>query len=151
MNGLTAQAQTDRDTLKQVRLKPEIEKLIHFHGFIQKRPNELSFADSLNGFKGFQTRRVLTINEFIKLTQVAADQYHKEMKAIYEPLIEEQKRINASGGKGFIHYNSEVGYFDPMNKPIELLNSNTHQENKLEKWEAKEQEIKKKYTEPEKK
>lgn len=131
------QAQTENhDSLPHLSIKSPWENVIHFHGYLQKRPNELTIHDSLI-FNGFKTVKRLTIEDFMRLTQGASDKYRKEMEAIYKPLIEEQEKINKSGvGKGLFRYNPNIGYFDPWKEPIELMNPNNEKDRKPD-WDGK--------------
>jgi len=137
VNGMMLYAQTEiHDTLPHVSIKPQWENLIHFHGYLQKRPNKLTIHDSLV-FNGFKTVKRLTIDAFIKLTQGNSDKYRREMEAIYKPLIEEQEKINKSGiGKGLFRYNPNIGFFDPLKAPIELMNPNNEKDRKPD-WDGR--------------
>lgn len=145
MNGMNSNAQTVLDTIKTVHISPDLKSMIHFSGYMQKRSNSLIISDSIK-FNGIKTIKQLTVGDLMRLTQVEVDKYNREMEAVYRPLREEQRRINESGvGKGLFHYNPDLGYFDPMKKPIELLNKNEHKEDKYKAMEEKGKEILKKY------
>jgi hypothetical protein len=91
----------------------------------------------------------LTIKQFMKMTQAEEDKYKKLMETVYKPLLEEQQRIIESGvGKGTIKYDATLGYPNPFTMPTELLNPNTHTEDKYQSWQAKEAEVMKKYERP---
>jgi hypothetical protein len=137
VNGMMLNAQTEiHDSLPNLSVKSPWENVIHFHGYLQKRPNELVVHDSLT-FNGFKTVKKLTIQEFMRLTQGASDKYRLEMEAIYKPLLEEQEKINKSGvGKGFIRYNANIGFFDPMKAPIVLMNPNNEKDRKPD-WDGR--------------
>jgi len=158
MTGLVGNAQTVVDTLKVIHINPDLQKMIHFNGYQQKRSNDFVIIDSLK-FNGIKTIKQLTVKEFMRLTQADADRYNKEMESIYEPLKAEQQRIidekNRKEGKGLgiistiLHYlpvyNPGLGYSNPMAMPVELLNPNMHEDDKYKAWEAKEEEMMEKY------
>ena len=138
------------DTIKPLHISPDLKKMIRFSGYMQPGSTHLMISDSLK-FNGIHTVKQLTIKEFIKLTQAEEYEYNRHMEAIYKPLREEQQRIIESGvGKGLFHYNAKVGYQDPMKMPTELLNQNTHKEDKVAAWQEKEAELLKKYEQPKK-
>ncbi|GAT62457.1 hypothetical protein [Paludibacter jiangxiensis] len=147
-NGMEAKAQNVIDTVKPLHISTDLKKMIRFSGYVPPRRSGLIISDSIK-FNGIQTVKQLTINQFMKMTQAEEDKYKKLMEAIYKPLLEEQRRIIESGvGKGTFHYNAKVGYQDPMKMPTELLNENTHTEDKYQSWQAKEAEVMKKYERP---
>lgn len=150
-NGMEAKAQNVIDTIKPLHISTDLKKMIRFSGYVPPRRSGLIISDSLK-FNGIQTVKQLTINQFMKMTQAEEDKYNKLMEAIYKPLIEEQRRIIESGvGKGTIKYDATLGYPNPFTMPTELLNPNTHTEDKFESWKDKETEMLKKYELPDKK
>jgi hypothetical protein len=136
------------DTIKPLHISPDLKKMIRFSGYMQPRNSKLSVSDSIK-FEGIHTVKQLTIGQFLKMTQAEEDRYNKLMETIYKPLREEQQRIIESGvGKGTFQYNAKLGYQDPMKMPTELLNENTHTEDKFGSWKEKETEMLKKYELP---
>lgn len=150
MNVIMGYAQSSGDTIKPLRINPKLHNMIHFHGYMQKRSNDLVIIDSLH-FNGIHTVKRLSIKEFMRLTQADAEKYRKVMKEIYEPLIEEQQRIidNANAQNATLKYDPALGFSaDPMKAPTEMMNQNKHQEKKedyFKNWDAKEAEIMQKY------
>jgi hypothetical protein len=148
---MEAKAQNVIDTVKPLHISTDLKKMIRFSGYVPPRRSGLIISDSIK-FNGIHTVKQLTINQFMKMTQAEEDKYKKLMEAIYKPLLEEQRRIIESGvGKGTFQYNAKVGYQDPMKMPTELLNENTHTEDKYQSWQAKEAEVMKKYERPKEK
>lgn len=138
------------DTIKPLHINPDLKKMIRFSGYMQPRNSKLSISDSIK-FEGIHTVKQLTIEQFLKMTQAEEDRHNKLMEAIYKPLREEQQRIIESGvGKGTIKYDAALGYPNPFTMPTELLNPNTHTEDKFESWKDKETEMLKKYELPNK-
>jgi hypothetical protein len=138
------------DTIKPLHISPDLKKMIRFSGYVHPRNSKLSISDSIK-FEGIHTVKRLTIDRFLKMTQAEEDRYNKLMESIYKPLREEQQRIIQSGaGKGTIQYNSKLGYQNPMKMPTELLNENTHTEDKFGSWKEKETEMLKKHERPDK-
>ena len=138
------------DTIKPLHISSDLKKMIRFSGYVQPRNSKLSVSDSIK-FEGIHTVKQLTIDQFLKMTQAEEDRHNKLMEAIYKPLREEQQRIIESGvGKGTFHYNAKLGYQDPMKMPTELLNENTHTEDKFGSWKEKETEMLKKHERPDK-
>ncbi|MBP1640556.1 MAG: hypothetical protein H6Q17_2139 [Bacteroidetes bacterium] len=138
------------DTIKPLHISTDLKKMIRFSGYMQPRNSKLSISDSIK-FDGIHTVQLITIDRFMKMTQVEEDRYNKLMEAIYKPLREELRQIIESGvGKGIFHYNAKLGYQNPMKMPTELLNENTHKEDKFQSWKDKETEILKKYEIPNK-
>ncbi len=138
------------DTIKPLHISPDLKKMIRFSGYVQPRNSKLSVSDSIK-FEGIHTVKQLTIDQFLKMTQAEEDRHNQLMEAIYKPLREEQQRIIESGvGKGTFHYNAKLGYQDPMKMPTELLNENTHTEDKFGSWKEKETEMLKKHERPDK-
>ncbi|MBB3186753.1 hypothetical protein [Microbacter margulisiae] len=137
VNSMMLHAQTKKnDTIPHVTLKSPWENVIHFNGYIQKRPQTLTFSDSLK-FNGYKTVKRLTVNEFMKFTQPASDKYRKEMEAIYKPLLRVQAEINKNHvNKGLFRYNPNIGYFDTWKEPIELMNPNTEKDRDPD-WDGK--------------
>jgi len=138
------------DTIKPLHISPNLKKMIRFSGYVQPRNSKLSISDSIK-FEGIHTVKQLTIDRFLKMTQAEEDRHNKLMEAIYKPLREEQQRIIESGiGKGTFQYNPKLGYQNPMKMPTELLNENTHAEDKFGSWKEKETEMLKKHERPNK-
>lgn len=149
-NNMEADAQNIVDTIKPLHISQDLKKMIRFSGYVPPRRTGLIISDSLK-FEGIHTVKQLTIKKFLEITQTEEDKYKALMEAIYKPLREEQQRIIESGvGKGTFRYNSKLGYQDPMKMPTELLNENTHTEDKFQSWKDKEAEVLKKYELPKK-
>lgn|GEM_PF-2422988 len=138
------------DTIKPLHISPDLKKMIRFSGYMQPRNSKLSVSDSIK-FEGIHTVKQLTIGQFLKMTQAEEDRHNKLMEAIYKPLREEQQRIIESGvGTGSVKYDAALGYPNPFTMPTELLNPNTHTEDKFGSWKEKEEEMLKKYERPNK-
>lgn len=147
---MTGHAQTVTDTLKPLHISTDLKKMIRFSGYMQPPRVRLIISDSIK-FNGVQTVREPAISDFMRMSQAEEDKYRKQMEAVYKPLREEQQRIIESGaGKGTFRYGATLGYPNPFTRPTELLNPNTHQEDKSQAWKAKEAEIMKKYEQPDK-
>lgn len=147
-HGISVRAQTVTDTIKPVRIHPDLKNMIRFSGFAQPKAVPFISQDSLK-FTGEPSIGHFSMREFLKKAIVYEDKYRKQLEAIYKPLREEQQRIIQSGsGKGWIHYNAKLGYQDPLKMPVELMNENTHPSDKYNEMKRTASELLKKYEQP---
>lgn len=146
--GIYVSAQTVTDTIKIVKIHPDLKNMIRFSGFAHPKTAPFVSGDSLK-FTGDPSIGHFTMKEFLKKAIIYEDKYRKQLEAIYKPLREEQQRIIQSGtGKGTFRYNAKLGYQDPLKMPVELMNENNHPSDKYNEMKSIASELLKKYEQP---
>lgn len=122
--------------------------MIRFSGFAHPKSIELLPKDTLR-FTGEPSVGHFKVSEFLKKAIIYEDKYRKQLEAIYKPLREEQQRIiRNGGGKGSIRYNAKLGYPNPFDMPVELLNENKHPSDAYNETKNAASDILKKYEYP---